>query len=38
MVELDVHKGEQVALVGGNASGKSRLAAAFAGNFYGSAG
>lgn len=31
METLDIRKGEQVALVGGNASGKSRLAAAFAG-------
>ena len=31
MKSLDIRQGEQVALVGDNASGKSRLAAAFAG-------
>ena len=31
MKTLDIRQGEQVALVGDNASGKSRLAAAFAG-------
>ena len=31
MKTLDICKGDQVALVGDNASGKSRLAAAFAG-------
>jgi len=33
MKDLEIRRGEQVALVGDNASGKSRLAAAFAGRY-----